>query len=76
MATRPIVAAALDLSEDQKAALAKALADCKARRDHGRDAEQHLATQVMATLSEGQKQRWERMLGRPFHPRATSSAAR
>jgi hypothetical protein len=76
MATRPIVAATLDLSDAQKAALAKALADCKAHRDKDHDAEQHLATQAMATLNDGQKQRWERMLGRPFSPRATSSAAR
>jgi hypothetical protein len=76
MATRPIVATALDLSDDQKAALARALAECKAQRDKGPEAEQHLATQAMATLNDAQKQRWERMLGRPFHPRATSSAAR
>ena len=39
-------------------------------RARASDAEQHLAAQALAVLSDGQKLRWERMLGRPFMPRA------
>ncbi|WP_435008474.1 hypothetical protein P12x_005682 [Tundrisphaera lichenicola] len=76
MASRPIVAEALALSDDQKTTLARAVAECRAHKDEGFAAQQALATQAIATLSEGQKLRWERMLGRPFSPRATSSASR
>ena len=76
LATRPIIAEALALSDDQKAALGKALADCKAHRDKPQEAEKRLATEALATLDDAQKQRWERMLGRPFSPRATSPASR
>jgi len=74
VATRPSVAEALALSDDQKTTLARTLADHKAHRDPAPEAEQRLNARILATLSDGQKLRWERMLGRPFSPRATASA--
>ena len=72
IASRPAVAEALSLSDDQRAALARAVAARKAQRalpaDRQRDpaaAERHFAQQAEAILNDGQRRHWERMLGRP-----------
>lgn len=73
IADRPALAESLSLSPDQKAAVGRALDDLKQHRgrgaERGRDpvaAERHFAQQVYATLSDGQRKRWEKMLGRPL----------
>jgi hypothetical protein len=69
IATRPSVAGSLYLSDEQKAALNKAVAERNAHRDKTKDHhadDQQFAQRVMSVLSEGQKQSWERMLGRPL----------
>jgi hypothetical protein len=69
IATRPSVASSLYLSDEQKAALNRAVTDRNAHRDKTKDhhaAEQQLAQRVTSVLSEGQKQSWEKMLGRPL----------
>jgi hypothetical protein len=77
IATRPSIASSLYLSDEQKAALKKATAERNAQRDKTKDhhaVEQQFAQRVMSVLSEGQKQSWERMLGRPL-PMKTAAAA-
>ena len=73
LATRPGVAEGLSLSDPQRATIARAVAERNAQRarpaDRRRDpevAERHLDQQVFTTLSDGQRRRWEKMLGRPF----------
>jgi hypothetical protein len=69
IASRPSVASALALSDEQKAALNRAMADRNARRDKTKDhhaVDQQFSQRVMSVLSEGQRQSWERMLGRPL----------
>jgi hypothetical protein len=69
IATRPSVASSLYLSDEQKAALNRAVADRNTHREKTQDhhaAEQQLAQRVTLVLSEGQKQSWEKMLGRPL----------
>ena len=70
--TRPALAETLSLSDDQRARLARAVADRKAQRalppERRRDpaaAERHFAQQAEAILNDGQRRKWERMLGRP-----------
>ena len=79
LADRPALAESLSLSADQKAAVARAFDDLKKHRargaDHERDpvaVERHFAQQVYATLTDGQRKRWEKMLG---HPLAVMAAA-
>jgi hypothetical protein len=69
IATRPSIASTLALSDEQKAALSKAMLERNTHRDKAKDhhaAEQQFHQRVMSVLSEGQKQAWERMLGRPL----------
>ncbi len=73
IATRPAVGEALSLSEAQKAAVGRALAERNQQRrkpdDRKRDPaaiENSFIEQVWATLNDGQKRRWEKMLGRSF----------
>ena len=63
---RPTLAETLSLSDDQKAALTRAVAERNAQRDRptGRQrdpaaAERHLQQQFRATLNDGQRKRWE-----------------
>lgn len=69
--TRPTLAETLSLSDDQRAALTRLATERNAR--HARPAERdptaadrHFVQQVWATLSDGQRKRWERMIGRTF----------
>ncbi len=73
IASRPAVGEALSLSEPQKSAVGQALAERTRQRhkpdDRKRDpaaVENHFLEQVWATLDDGQRRRWEKMLGRPF----------
>ncbi len=69
IATRPSVATTLHLSDEQKAAVNRALAERNAHRDKTKDhhaADQQLAQRITSILSEGQRQTWEQMLGRPL----------
>ena len=73
IATRPAIAEALSLSDHQKAALGRALAERNKQRskpaDRERDPaaiERHFLQQVWSTLNDGQRKRWEKMLGHPF----------
>ncbi len=82
IATRPAVAEALALRADQKAALSQAVAERNAHRGRsvGRErdpaaAERSFTQQVWSNLTDGQRKRWERMLGRPF-ALAASAASR
>jgi hypothetical protein len=77
LSTRPSVAESLALSDEQKAALSHAVHERNAHRDKTKDAvtaDRQLAARAMSVLSEAQKQRWERMLGRPL-PLKTAAAA-
>lgn len=77
--TRKPVAEALSLSDEQRAALSRAVAECNTRREKGMsaaEAERQHDLRAMSVLSEGQKRRWEDMLGRPLAVRATASADR
>lgn len=83
LASRPALAEALSLSDDQRASLARAVADRKAQRslppERRRDpaaAERHFAQQVEKVLNEGQRRKWERMLGRPLAAAAPDHATR
>ncbi len=76
MHTRPAVAEALSLSPDQKAAIGRAVADRTTER--AKDpiaAEKRFDHKVIAFLDEGQKQRWDRMLGRPFAPKVLAASS-
>ena len=78
MATRPAVAEALALSDEQKAALHAALFERNAARDMTKDvaaANHQFGERALATLSDGQKQRWARMVGRPIARKVTASAS-
>jgi hypothetical protein len=69
IATRHTVAEALSLSDEQRAALSRALLERNAHRDKTKNApasEQQFSLRVMSVLSEGQRKRWEQMLGRPL----------
>ncbi len=77
--TRPTLAETLSLSDDQRAALTRLASDRATR--HNRTAEHDPAAadhrfvqQVWANLSDGQRKRWERMIGRPFTIMATAAA--
>ena len=77
MVTRKPVAEALALSDEQKAALARTIHECNGRREKGMPAaesELEHAQRALAILSEGQKARWERMVGRPIAIKATATA--
>jgi hypothetical protein len=78
LATRPSVAGALALSDEQRAALNRAVLERNAHRDRTRDAlaaEHHLAVRAQSILSDGQKKRWEQMLGRPIAAKAAPGPA-
>ena len=69
MATRPSVAEALALSDEQKAALNRAILERNAHRAKAKDAtasDHQFHLRALSVLSDGQKQRWERMIGRPL----------
>ena len=79
IATRPGVGATLALSSGQKAILVRALADLRKHQsrpvERERDpaaAERHFTQQVWSNLSDGQRKRWEKMLGRPIALVATA----
>jgi hypothetical protein len=73
--TRPTVAEALSLSDEQKAALHTALRERNAMRDKTKDvaaANHQFGARALTILSNGQKQRWAEMVGRPIaHKPAT-----
>jgi hypothetical protein len=75
MVTRSSVAEALALSDEQKAALHTALRERNAQRDKTKDvvaANHQFGARALTILSDGQKQRWARMVGRPIaHKPAT-----
>lgn len=80
IATRPAIAEALSLANDQKAALNRALAERDAQRAKPADRERnpaavenHFLERIWATLNDGQRKRWEKMLGRPFAVTASAS---
>ena len=82
IATRPGVAESLALSSDQKATLGRAVIERNAHRgrplERERDpaaAERHFTQQVWSTLTDGQRKRWERMLGRPLALTASAASA-
>ena len=69
MATRPSVAEALSLSDEQKAALHAALRERNATREKTKDvaaANHRFGARALTILSDGQKQRWAEMVGRPI----------
>ena len=70
--SRPAVSDSLSLSPDQRATLLRAFDDLKKHQSRSdgweRDpaaADRHFTQQVFSTLSDGQRKRWEKMLGRP-----------
>ena len=76
MATRPSVAEALSLSDEQRAALNRAILERNAQRAKVKDiaaADHQFTLRAMSVLSDGQKQRWERMLGRPLAIKTASA---
>lgn len=78
MGTRRTVADALSLSDEQRAAMNRAVLERNAQRDKTRDAaaaEHQLSLRAMTILSDGQKKRWEQMTGRPIYARVSASAA-
>jgi hypothetical protein len=78
MTTRPSVADVLSLSDEQRAALHRAVLDRNAHRDKTKDvaaAEHQLNVRAMTILSDGQKKRWEQMLGRPIAVRTAAANA-
>ncbi len=79
MATRPVVAEALALSDEQKAALHTALRERNAMRDKTKDvaaANHQFGVRALTILSNGQKQRWAEMVGHPIaHKPATPTAS-
>ncbi len=75
---RPPVASALALSPEQGSALARAVAERNSKRARtGFDpaSERKLAEATLAILSDGQRARWEAMLGHVFRFRPTAVAA-
>jgi hypothetical protein len=80
MVTRPTVAEALSLSDEQKAALHTALRERNAMRDKTKDvaaANHQFGAMALTILSNGQKQRWAEMVGHPIahNKPATPTAA-
>jgi hypothetical protein len=76
MATRPSVADALSLSDEQKAALQVALRERNALRDKTKDvaaANHQFGVDARRVLSDGQKQRWADMVGKPIARKVTPS---
>ncbi len=79
LVTRKPVAEALSLSDEQRAALSKAVTECDAVRKKGMsavEAEHQHNLRAMSVLSEGQKLRWEQMLGRPLAVRTAANPPR
>jgi hypothetical protein len=69
--SRPIVADTLKLTDEQRAALKRAIDEHRARRAPGTlvlGEEKRLAEQALATLSDEQKKTWFSILGPPFAP--------
>ena len=69
MTTRPKVAEALALSDEQKAALATALRERNARKARPKDipaANHQFGERVLSILDDGQKLRWTKMVGHPI----------
>jgi hypothetical protein len=79
MATRPAIAEDLALSDEQKAALHAALRERDARKAKTKDvaaANHEFGARALTILSDGQKQRWARMVGRSIaHKPATATAS-
>ena len=75
---REVVAKALDLSPEQCDTLKRLVDEHHRRRAQGSyqwSDEHRLAEQVLAALSEPQRQRWKAILGRPFTPQLASAKA-
>jgi len=75
--TRPGVGEALSLSDEQQAALRTALRERNALREKTRDvvaANHQFGTRALTILSDGQKQRWARMVGRSIASRSAPTA--
>jgi hypothetical protein len=67
--TRPTVAQSLGLTDEQRQAIAQAASLRNSLREQGRchaEDEQRLATQILATLTSEQKERWQALLGPAF----------
>lgn len=81
IATRPSIAEALSLSDEQKAAFRKALAERQARHGRGGNGEVAAANhqfgeRALTILDDGQKQRWAKLVVRPIaHKPAPAAAA-
>jgi hypothetical protein len=79
LVSRPVVADALGLSNEQRAALKRAVEARDAARAAGRSGqstdEQVLVRQALSVLTPAQRERWWAMLGRPFVPQIASAAA-
>jgi hypothetical protein len=78
MVTRPSVAEALALSDEQKAALHTALRERNAQRDKTKyvaAANHQFGARALTILSDGQKQRWARMVGHPIARKPTTPTA-
>ncbi len=76
--SRPIVADALRLTDEQRAALKRAIDEHRSRRAPGTlvlGEEKRLAEQALATLSDEQKKTWFSILGDPLRPAARLVAA-
>jgi hypothetical protein len=79
MVTRRSVSDTLSLSDEQHAALRRAVLERNAHRDKTKDvaaAEHQLNLRAMSILSEGQKKRWEKMIGQPIGVRTAANPPR
>lgn len=70
--SRPIFAETLGLTDEQRAAIARAVDRrnaARARPSYTPADERTLATETLAVLTRPQQERWRTILGRPFTPR-------
>jgi hypothetical protein len=77
LVTRPAVADALSLSDEQRTKLKQAVAESSRKRALGEaigGIEAALARQTLETLARPQRESWKAMLGRPFQPRLADAA--
>ena len=78
IATRSSVAATLSLSDEQKAAFQRAVAERNAQREKQKDhraADQLFTQRALSILNPGQRETWTRMLGRPLALKPVSPSA-
>ena len=76
LVSRPVVADTLDLSPDQRAALADAVKkrrEARSRPGPAQADEPALTRQALAVLTPSQRELWRSMLGQPFVPRLASA---